>query len=75
MDGYDYYEDQQDNSQYKDFIATRLYCSNCKESMPVFERLLLILPDGNLFEYICQQCKETLGDKKTTLDPKDKLLF
>lgn len=32
--------------------------------MPVRERLLLVLPDGNLFEYCCVNCNEVLGDKK-----------
>jgi hypothetical protein len=66
---------QEHNSQYKDFVATRLYCSNCRLSMPVMERLLLVLPDGYLYEYICQNCGETVGDKKVSLSDKDKILF
>ncbi len=61
--------------QYKDFVATHLYCPNCKASMPVVERLLLVLPDGYLYEYICQKCGEVLGDKKTSLKEEDKTLF
>ncbi len=33
--------------------------------MPVRERLLLLLPDGDLYDYVCQQCGSVVGDKKT----------
>ena len=51
--------------QYDDLQATYLYCNRCGASMPVRERLLLVLPDGNLFEYLCTGCGSILGDKKT----------
>lgn len=65
----------QENYQYKDFTATRLYCDNCGCSMSVKERLLLILPDGYLYEYICVGCGKTVGDKRVSLSEQDKLLF
>jgi hypothetical protein len=55
--------------QYKDFSATHLYCPNCRASMPVIEKLLLALPDGDLYDYICRNCGESLGDKKVTQPP------
>jgi len=64
-----------ENSQYQDLVATKLYCSHCGTSMPVLERLLLILPDGYLYEYICKGCGEVIGDKKATLSQEDRLLF
>jgi hypothetical protein len=33
----------------------------------VRERLLLVLPDGELHDYRCQGCGESLGTKKVTL--------
>lgn len=33
-------------------------------AQPVDERLLLILPDGELFEYVCQFCWTQLGKRK-----------
>ncbi len=63
------------HSQYKDLIATHLYCNNCKASMPVLERLLLVLPDGYLYEYVCRECGDVLGDKKVALAKEDRLLF
>ena len=61
--------------QYKDFTATYLYCDKCVSSMPVRERLLLILPDGYLYEYLCQGCGQTVGDKKVSLSKDDRILF
>ena len=43
--------------------------------MPVREKLLLILPDGYLFEYICTNCGSLLGDKKTRLGEQDRMLL
>lgn len=65
----------QKNYQYKDFTASKLYCDNCGNSMPVRERLLLVLPNGYLYEYICVGCGKTIGDKRVSLSKEDKLLF
>jgi len=43
--------------------------------MPVLERLLLVLPDGYLYEYVCRECGDVLGDKKVALAKEDRLLF
>jgi uncharacterized Zn finger protein len=61
--------------QYEDLQATYLYCNNCGGSMPVRERLLLILPDGYLFEYLCLNCGNVVGDKKTKLKAQDRILL
>lgn len=61
--------------QYDDLQATYLYCNNCEGSMPVKEKLLLILPDGYLFEYLCVNCGQVVGDKKTKLQEKDRILL
>jgi len=50
--------------QFEKFAATHLYCDNCNRSMPVKEELLLILPDGALYDYICQGCGQSLGTRK-----------
>ena len=38
--------------------------------MPVRERLLLILPDKDLYEYLCTGCGESLGQREVTLADK-----
>ena len=38
--------------------------------MPVRERLLLILPDKDLYEYVCTGCAESLGRREVSLAEK-----
>ncbi|MCM8831919.1 MAG: cytoplasmic protein [Candidatus Omnitrophica bacterium] len=52
--------------QFEKFTATHLYCDNCGRSMPVEEVLLLILPDGQLYDYRCQYCHSSVGTRKET---------
>jgi DNA-directed RNA polymerase subunit RPC12/RpoP len=51
------------NDQFEQLQATELYCPYCKRSMPVRERLLLVLPEGEKFEYLCARCGTSVGDK------------
>jgi hypothetical protein len=50
-------------SMYKEFDATELYCPRCKRAVPVRKRLLLVLPDGDKYEYRCAFCAESVGTK------------
>jgi uncharacterized Zn finger protein len=52
--------------QYDDFDATELYCPKCKRAVPVRKRLLLILPDGDKYDYYCPYCGTSLGEKLVT---------
>ncbi len=45
------------------FNAALLYCNKCGKAMPVREKLLLVLPDGELYEYSCTVCNSSLGSK------------
>ncbi len=56
-------ERKEDSGVFKEFDATQLYCPKCKRAMPVRKRLLLILPDGDKYEYRCAYCAESLGTK------------
>lgn len=53
------------------FNAALLYCNNCGRAMPVRQRLLLVLPDGELYDYTCQGCNNSVGSKteKGGLEP------
>jgi len=53
---------------FKEFTASQLWCDRCKQAVQVRERLLLILPGKNLYEYVCAQCGHSLG-KRTAPDP------
>lgn len=48
------------------FEATVLFCNRCREARPVRERLLLVLPEGELYEYLCQACGSSLGSRRAT---------
>ncbi len=49
--------------QYRDFDATELYCPRCRRSVPVRKRLLLVLPEGDKYDYSCVFCGTSVGDK------------
>ncbi len=49
--------------QFEEFRASALYCPRCKRAMPVHSRLLLVLPNGELHEYLCQGCAASLGTR------------
>ncbi|UCF93628.1 MAG: hypothetical protein JSW39_05560, partial [Desulfobacterales bacterium] len=48
---------------YKEFDATQLYCPRCKQAVPVRKRLLLVLPEGDKYEYLCAFCSASVGTK------------
>ena len=48
---------------YREFDPTELYCPNCKNAVPVRKRLLLVLPEGDKYEYFCSFCSTTVGTK------------
>ena len=52
---------------YKDFDATELYCPRCKKAVRVRKRLLLILPQGEKYDYSCVFCSTSVGDKLVTM--------
>jgi hypothetical protein len=55
--------------QFGSFIASELYCPKCKRSQPVREKLLLVLPTGELHEYLCSECATSLGEREVTGPP------
>lgn len=48
---------------YEEFDATELYCPVCKRSVPVRKRLLLVVPEGDKYEYLCSLCSASVGTK------------
>mgnify|MGYP001822762702 CR=1 FL=1 len=54
--------------QFEEFQASALYCPRCKTARPVRERLLLVLPDGELYEYLCSACGTSVGKRKAETD-------
>jgi len=56
------------------FNAALLYCNKCGKAMPVRERLLLVLPDGELYDYTCQGCNSSVGSKTARAGPKQAVI-
>ncbi len=51
---------------YRDFDATELYCPKCRRAVPVRKKLLLILSNGDKYDYSCVHCGTSVGDKTVT---------
>ena len=60
--------------QFDQLQATALYCPKCRQATPVRQRLLLFLPDGELYEYLCQYCSTSVGTKKIKEQPEMQIL-
>ena len=54
---------------FEEFEAVTLYCDRCGAALPVRQRLLLVLPDGELYEYRCSRCNQPVGKKKSQSAP------
>ena len=50
-------------SSFDQFEATSLYCPRCKAAVPVRKKLLLVLPEGDEYEYLCVRCSSSVGTK------------
>jgi hypothetical protein len=48
---------------FEQFEATSLYCPRCKAAVPVRKKLLLVLPEGEEYEYLCAYCSSSVGTK------------
>ena len=60
----------QPQQQFENFTASSLYCEKCKAAMPVRERLLLILPDKEVYDYLCTGCASSVGSREVTAGEK-----
>lgn len=56
------------SQQFGKLTASELYCPKCQRAQPVRERLLLVLPAGELHEFVCTRCASSLG-KRTVSGP------
>jgi hypothetical protein len=57
------------NESFEEFQASVLFCGQCRAPQPVRERLLLVLPDGELHEYLCTVCGSSVGSRKISGAP------
>jgi hypothetical protein len=56
--------------QFENFTASSLYCEKCKAAMPVRDRLLLVLPDREIYDYLCTGCASSVGRREITAGEK-----
>jgi hypothetical protein len=56
--------------QFENFTASSLYCDKCKKAMPVRERLLLVLPEKEIYDYLCTGCASSVGQREVTAGDK-----
>ncbi len=49
--------------QFKEWEAAELFCARCKMPRPVRKKLLLSLPDGDKYDYVCAVCGSLVGAK------------
>ena len=49
--------------------ASLLACPKCKRAVKPRKRLLLVLPEGDKYLYLCPQCGSTCGDTIETPPP------
>ena len=64
-----------EKSSFEEFEATSLYCPRCKAAVPVRKRLLLVLPEGDEYEYLCAYCSSSVGIKIDKNAPKIELVL
>ncbi len=52
------------SGQFESLRASSLYCRRCEKAMPVRERLLLVLPDREIYDYLCTGCADSVGRRE-----------
>lgn len=54
---------RREERQFDQLEASALYCPRCQAAVPVRKRLLLVLPEGERYEYLCSRCLTSVGRK------------
>ena len=49
--------------QFEELEASTLFCSKCKKAVQVRKKLLLALPEGDKYDYLCTECGSPIGSK------------
>jgi len=54
---------RKEERQFDQLEASSLFCPRCQRAVPVRKRLLLVLPEGERYEYLCACCSTSVGRK------------
>jgi hypothetical protein len=57
---------QNTQGSFQELEAAELFCAKCMRSVPVRKKLLLALPDGDKYDYLCVYCGSSVGTKTVT---------
>ena len=49
--------------QFENLEAVSIFCPKCRQAMPVRKRLLLVLVDREIYEYLCARCGTSVAKK------------
>jgi hypothetical protein len=52
--------------QFESLRASSLYCKKCAAAMPVREKLLLVLPEKEIYDYLCTGCASSVGQREVS---------
>jgi hypothetical protein len=66
---------QNQRPAFERFEASLLACPKCNRAVKVRKRLLLVLPEGDKYEYLCPDCGSTCGDTIQKDDPSPRKLM
>ena len=55
--------------QFENLRASQLLCPRCRIAQPVRERLLLVLPGAELYDYRCTVCGSSCGSREAKAGP------
>jgi hypothetical protein len=53
----------QRQDSFEEFEATSLFCPRCRRATATRKKLLLVLPSGNKYDYVCAECGTAVGGK------------
>jgi hypothetical protein len=58
-------------NEFENLEAVSIFCPRCRQAMPVRKRLLLVLLDREIYEYLCARCGTSVAKKNepTQLKP------
>ncbi|MDH3743668.1 MAG: hypothetical protein OES47_01040 [Acidobacteriota bacterium] len=48
---------------FQELEASELFCDRCQRATPVRKRLLLVLPTGKRYDFLCTVCGNSVGSK------------
>lgn len=54
------------SKQFDTLTASEIYCGRCRRAQPVREKLLLVLPGAEIYEYKCLVCGESVGSREVS---------